>query len=247
MSIGSKKLIVSSYFNNLDWLIDIEIDHIIYDKTFAGGFIDAEGTTKASPSKAKELYPSLNIVDGEYNGYNISDYMTFIIDNYDNLPDICIFAKGNTFPRHVSSKKFYELIQNNYFTPIEDFKEHDPNGDGITDGTAVISCDGGWMELNDSWYLKQHKHPVKYFNAYNHFLKYVYKDPVLPKYVRFAPGGNYIVEKERIYKFPLNFYKNIKTFTTHHRVSGESHMIERALYTLWTSNFEINDNLNRLI
>ena len=37
------------------------------------------------------------------------------------------------------------------------------------------------------WFYK------KYFKNYNDFLRFCFKDPILPKYVRFPPGGNFVV------------------------------------------------------
>ena len=72
-------------------------------------------------------YPNYNIVKSSINGYNIYDYLTYIIDHYDDLPNIIVFCKGNTFPRHVSEEKFRQLVKLKCFTPIEDWKAHDPN------------------------------------------------------------------------------------------------------------------------
>ena len=111
----------------------------------------------------------------------------------------------------------------------------------------MISCDGGFMETNDSWYLNHPKHPTKYFRNYNDFLRFCFKDPVIPRYLRFPPGGNFVVPKEYILKYDKVFYQNLKTFTDHSRVSGEGQMIERALFTIWICNFEVSDSMKKLI
>jgi len=111
----------------------------------------------------------------------------------------------------------------------------------------MISCEGGWMEVNSSWYLHHEKHPTKYFETYNAFMSFCFKDPVHPRYVRFPPGGNYIVPKHQILKYDKVFYQNLKTFTNHTRVSGEGQMIERALYTIWMCNFDVADTMKELV
>ena len=240
-------LCISNYNNDLSWLSDYPNPHLIYDKTWAGGVTDNDNSGLIPPSNLKERYPNYNITNGDPNGYNISDYMTFIIDHYDNLPDIVCFVKGNTIDRHVSKEVSDRLINNKCFTPIEDWKSHDPNQQALLNGYAMISCDGGWMETNDSWYLNHPKHPTKYFRNYNDFLRFCFKDPVLPKYVRFPPGGNFVVPKEYILKYDKIFYQNLRTFTRHTRVSGEGQMIERALFTIWIGNFEVADTMRELV
>lgn len=237
-------LCISSYNNNLDWLREYPNPHLIYDKTWNGGVIDDQ---ILPPSNLRENYPEFNIINASSNGYNISDYMTFIIDYYDNLPEVTAFIKGNTFPRHLSKETFDRIINNKTFTPIEDWTAHDPNQTSLLDGYAMISCDGGFMEINNSWYLKHRKHPKKYFRSYNDFLRFCFKDPVIPIYLRFPPGGNFVVPKEYILKYDKVFYQNLRTFVDHHRLSGESHMLERALFTIWICNFEVADSMKKLI
>ena len=72
-------------------------------------------------------------------------------------------------------------------------------------------------------------------------------NPVHPKYVRFPPGGNYIVPKDQILKYDKVFYENLHTFASHSRVSGEGQMIERAMYTIWSCNFPVADTMKELV
>jgi len=240
-------LCISNYNNNLDWISEYPNPHLIYDKTWAGGVLDNDNSETLPPSNLKENYPQYNITDGDPNGYNISDYMTFIIDYYDNLPDVIAFLKGNTIGRHVSKEYFDRVINTRCFVCLEDWKEHDPNQQALQNGYAMFSCEGGWMETNDSWYLNHPKHPTKYFKNYNDFLDFCFVDAVHPRYVRFPPGANFIVPKEYILKYKKVFYENLKTFTRHTRVSGEGQMIERALYTIWMCNYEVADTMKVLV
>ena len=43
----------------------------------------------------------MNIVKGEMEGYNINEYLSYIIANYDNLPNNILFIKGNLIERHI--------------------------------------------------------------------------------------------------------------------------------------------------
>jgi hypothetical protein len=160
---------------------------------------------------------------------------------------VVAFLKGNTIGRHVSKEYFDRVINNKCFTCLEDWKEHDPNQAALQNGYAMFSCEGGWMETNDSWYLNHPKHPTKYFKNYNDFLDYCFVDAVHPRYVRFPPGANFIVSKEYILKYDKIFYENLRTFTRHTRVSGEGQMIERALYTIWLGNYEVSERMKKRV
>jgi len=240
-------LCISNYNNNLDWVANYSNPHLIYDKTWAGGVSDNDGTEILPPTNLKQQYPDYCITNGSPNGYNISDYMTFIIDHYNNLPDVTVFVKGNIVGRHISQEVFDKLINSKCFAPIEDWQLHDPNQLALQNGYAMISGDGGWMERNDSWYLHHSKHPTKYFSSYNEFMRFCFVNPPEPNYVRFPPGGNFVVPKQHILKYDKIFYENLRTFTNHTRVSGEGQLIERALYTIWMCNFEVADTMKVLV
>ena len=238
---------ISNYNNDLDWLSEYPNPHLIYDKTWAGGILDNNNSVELPPSNLKEKYPKYNIINGNPNGYNISDYMTFIIEHYDSLPDVTVFIKGNIIGRHISQEVFDKLINSKCFAPIEDWQFHDLNQPALQNGYAMISGDGGWMEKNDSWYLHHPKHPTKYFSSYNEFMKFCFVNPPEPNYVRFPPGGNFVVPKQYILKYDKVFYENLRTFTSHTRVPGEGQMIERTLYTIWMCNFEVADTMKVLV
>ena len=220
--IKNNFLVISNYNNEISWVSERSENYLIYDK----------GETNIHPYTVdqKKIIKSPNI------GYNLYDYFTFIIDHYDDLPDCTIFTKGNIFPRHITKEYFDRISNNNFFTPIEDYRMHKTKWP-----VSFFSADGGFCEINNSWYLNHH--PIKYFSNYNDFLKFCFKDPVIPRYIRFAPGGNYIVPKENILKLPKMFYDNLRTFISYCPLPGEAHIVERSLYTLWTSNFEINEKM----
>ena len=76
---------ISSYNNNLNWLKDYKNPHIIYDKTWNGGYKDNDNKIKIKSYNLNKKYPKFNIIKGNYFGYNISDYLTYIIDHYDDF------------------------------------------------------------------------------------------------------------------------------------------------------------------
>ena len=67
---------------------------MIYDKTWNGGFKDNKYIEKVKPSNLKKKYPNFNIINANNNGYNVTDYLTFIIDFYNKLPENIVFMKA---------------------------------------------------------------------------------------------------------------------------------------------------------
>ena len=69
----------------------------------------------------REKYPKMNITNGQIGGYNINEYLTYIISNYHNLPDNIVFIKANIIERHVSLNFLKNILDNEYFTSIEEW------------------------------------------------------------------------------------------------------------------------------
>lgn len=237
---------ISSFNDNLDWFKELDYPHIIYDKCVNGIKKSKFYPLNIPPSNLSTKYPDLNIVEGELGGYNINEYLSFIISNYENLPETIVFIKGNILKRHVSYEFFKRVLDNKYFTSIEEWKPRKKNN-GIFLKSSYISRDGGWNEINNSWYLNKEKHPTKYFNNFNTFMNFIFKSYTVPKYVRFCPGANYIVPKENILKFNKLFYKNLKQIIGYSQLSGESHILERALFNIWNSEYQVSNAMKKKI
>ena len=191
--------VVSSYgHSNLEWLKSKSTnDYCVYLK---------------DNSYHKDI-DEKNIVEIDNVGYNIYSYMKYIVDNYEILPDTVIFCKNNVYPRHVSEEVFKKLINRKVFTSIED-----PSRWSLAYPVTMLSSDNGFMELNNSWYASHH--PSKYFSEFNDFWKFIFECSEAPRYLRFAPGANYVVPKENIKLRSREFYNNIMTFVSHHQFSG---------------------------
>ena len=237
---------ISSFNDNLDWFKEFDYPHIIFDKCCNGIKKTKHFPFNIPPSNLYKKYPELNIVNGEKEGYNINEYLSYIISNYDNLPNNILFIKGNLLERHISPEFFKRILNNKYFTSIEEWNFEKNNTKKFFKKNSFISSDGGWQEINNNWYLNKPKHPTKYFNNFNTFMSFIFKSYIPPKYIRFCPGANYIVPKYNILKFKKSFYQNLKFIIKHSQLSGESHILERALFSIWNSEYEVSENMKKI-
>lgn len=182
------KWVINSYHGGTDWVKEYTSDVIFYDK------------------KDKNV------------GSNIHDYMSFIVDNYENLPDVTLFGKSNMLERHITKEEFDRLVNNRTFTPL--LTQHHK--------TYLPTCwyeDGMYCELNDFWYLNEY--PLRD----NSILKLLDIEKRL--YNKFAPGACYIVPKENILQHPKEFYTKLRDAVDYSPNNGEAYLIERSLYHLW--------------
>jgi hypothetical protein len=220
--ITDNYLVVSSFNNDLHWIKPRSNNYCVYERGSQG--LDVYGLDSDKCFKSPNL------------GYNIYDYLTYIIENYTTLPECVLFVKGNIFPRHITEQYFDKIANNKIFTPIVDAGTLNCSWPMSTMIGDTLYC-----ELNTSWYLNHH--PVKYFNSFNEFLQFVYVAPLLPRYVGFAPGANYIVPRNNILRVPRIVYENLKTFVSYIALPGEAHILERALPIIWNSGYSFSEKI----
>ena len=170
-------------------------------------------------------------------GYNLFSYLEYIIKNYNNLPDSIIFCKNNIFDRHLNKYSFTKLIKRNIFTSLQE------DSYGNNNFVSLNVSDQGFNEINSSWY--KYNYDRLFFANYNDFYKYIFNSREVPTFLKFSPGGNYLLKKENILLRPKSFYQNLKLFLSHSQYSCESHFLERSLETIWTSNLEINPKMSK--
>ena len=76
-------------------------------------------------------------------------------------------------------------------------------------------------------------------------MNFIFKSYKNLKYIRFCPGANYVVPKKNILKYDLVFYENLKYIINYSQLSGESHIIERALYIIWNKDYLVADIMKK--
>ncbi len=194
---------VSRYNQDISWVGEYAPSMILYDRS-------------------EQPVPGSNIVANM--GTDIADKLHFIITNYNNLPDVCVYTKANLF-KYITKEEFDTVKDSKTFTPLLTM-----NHRTYSDETGKVICyykDGIYYEINNLWYLNSH--PVKY-------------DPeqvmadcgiIDMEYVPFAPGSNYILTAEDIRKHPVEFYIKLYNYLTWCVYPGEAQIIERSLYTIW--------------
>ena len=209
---------ISYYEGDLSWIYKLDQSkYIVYNKS------------------DKELPKEIKNIKVKNVGYNLSSYLEYIIKNYDNLPDSIIFCKNNIFDRHLNKNLFLKLIKREIFTSLEE------NISEKYDFVSLTLSDQGFNEINTSWY--KYNYDRLYFANYNDFYSFIFKGSVIPIFLKFSPGGNYLLKKENILIRPKSFYQNLKLFISHSQFSCESHFLERSLETIWTSNLEIKNKM----
>ena len=220
------KLIITDY-NVLptkieeSWIVDFTDNFLIYDR----------GHRYQESEKIKH---QKNV------GANIYDIFDFITNNYENLPEIMIFCKGNVMPRHCGIRKFIEISNNTVFTPIENYIRETPS---FYDGTySYVDENDGYhecyMEVNNT---VAGRHKSRTFFTYQSLLDEIFENGSHGYYLRFAPGGNYLITKNDALKYNKNFYETMRELVSWDVQPGEAYLLERMMFTLFENNFIIRE------
>lgn len=192
--------VLSRYNHNIAWVSGYTDDVVIYDRS-------------------EQPLPNTIVVPNV--GSDIYDKFSFIIDNYDNLPDIALYSKANLFD-YIKPREFETIKDNTTFTPLltQDHKTYEP---------ICWYEDGIYCEINNYFYLNSH--PVKNEQSFielRDLLTFTNRE-----YLQFCPGSNYILTREDILKHPKELYEKLRSYLIWSVYPGEAQMIERGLYYLW--------------
>ena len=246
MRIPKAFFVVSRYKNDVAWIKDYTDDFVIYDKS----------NTLPSCSKVVKV-PNV--------GYNIHDIFHFIINNYSCLPELTAFLEGNpfdhckkeTFDKLIYNTEFTSLEDYSYLTSEQIGEGNDgdafirignvwrsPPGDKTETRYRPYKkdVDGGYMEINSSWYMHAHfetygLQSTKFFGFFGEFLNETFDVHRIdhPKWIRFAPGAQYIVPKKNILFYSKDFYKKLLSYVSYYKKPAEAHLLERAMYSIFTN------------
>ncbi len=194
------KYVISRYNHDTEWISEYSNDIVMYDRSE-----NALEGSRVVPNRGSDIF----------------DKFTYIIDNYDNLPDVAVYTKCNLF-KYITKEEFDKVKDNNTFTPL--LTQHHK--------TYMPVCyyeKGMYYEINNFWYLGAHK--PKSEKAVEELSDLLGLRSL--QYVPFAPGSNYILPKENILKHSKEFYEKLRSYLAWDRYPGEAQIIERGLYNLW--------------
>ncbi len=198
------KYVLTHYSGDWTWIKDCTNDYLIYNRSEE----DIPGSIKTA-----------NMGDADY------DKLTYLIDNYYDLPEVFLWSKSNLF-KYITPEEFAEVKDNQTFTPLMT-KGHKTYSDSW--GVVCKYEDGWYKERNDSWFLGSV--PAMYVDTWNDWAK-MFGLPT-PEYIPFAPGGSYILTKERVHRYGIDFYKKMASMLPYCQRPGEAQCAERSYGLMW--------------
>lgn len=205
------KAVLVNYRFTPTWLLKSDLDYLIYDRS------DSKEYLKDFPQE--RIIYTKNVGNVDY------DKLSYLVDNYDTLPDVFLWGKTNLF-KYITKEEFAELKHNQMFTPVLT-QGHSSYFDNL--GQVCYYSGNVYYERNDSWFLNEV--PAHSIQTWNEWAK-LFQLPTL-HYIPFAPGGNYILTRERVHRYSRDFYEKMRNMLPYAQLPGEAQCAERSYYLLW--------------
>lgn len=205
-----KKVLINYNFTpDKEWIGN---DYIIYNRS-------DDGVDHLKDFDQTKIIKTENVGQVDY------DKLSYLIDNYDNLPEIFLWGKTNLF-KYITKPEYEQVKDNSIFTPLLT-KEHKTYGDN--NGIVNYYSASIYWERNDNWFFNMF--PAKYVSSFNEWASTF--NLTTPPYIPFAPGGNYILTKERVHKYSIDYYIKMRDTLPYCREPVEAQCAERSYYLMW--------------
>lgn len=208
------KTLLVNYNFDPSWLKEYpELDVTIYDRS-------DDGIERNLPQYGA-TYRTLNRGDVDY------DKISWLIENYDNLPDLFLWSKSNLF-KFITKEEWDKIKDNKKFTPILT-QNHKTYSDRLG---VVCKYEGRiYKERSDSWFFNAGLDTSGRFKNWGDWIQYFH----LPdeSFIPFAPGGSYILTPEKIRRYSRDFWEEMKNTLPYAQRPVEAHCCERSYYYLF--------------
>lgn len=206
--------VVTCYNEDYSWIKSYTDNYIIYNK---GNFIRDD-----------------HVLNVENIGRDIKVIPEFIVANYNKLPRTIVFLQAFLWD-HCNKITFDNLINNKTFTPLESYGLNPANAyEGRTP-------EGGFLEKNNDWYVSiinnQQGQTCKY-SGFDDFMNHYFENYTHIDMIRFAPGACYIVPKENILHYSIEFWQSLSN-DIKDKCSTELFIIERVLWYIFNNTYRL--------
>lgn len=205
--------ILVNYNYDPTWLKDYpELEVTLYDRSDDG--------IERNLTQYGRVIKTSNTGDVDY------DKLGYLIEHYDELPEVFVWGKSNLF-KYVQEDDFTGSLAEAQFAPLlkNDHKTY-------SDQFGVVCRYAGpiYEERADGWYFNNpalSRMCPDWATWCNEF--------ALPQkaFVPFAPGGNYILTRERVHRYSRDFYERMRDTLPYAMHPAEAHACERSYYLLW--------------
>jgi hypothetical protein len=208
------KAILVNYNYDPAWLKEYpNLEVTLYDRSDDG--------VERDLTKYGKVVRTQNVGDVDY------DKLGYLIEHYDNLPEVFLWGKSNLF-KYVDKEYVDKALEKGEFKPLLKL-DHRAYADAL--GVVCMYAGEIYMERADSWFFNNTDLATKCPNWQAWIEKFR-----LPQtqFIPFAPGGNYLLTREKVHKYSRDYYEEMRDTLPYAMHPAEAHACERSYYLLWS-------------
>jgi len=207
----NKKILVNYNFTpDPTWIGE---DYLIYDRS-------DDGIDHLKDFDQSKIIRTENLGNVDF------DKLNYLVDNYDNLPDVFLWGKTNLF-KYISREEYDKVKDNKFFTPLLT-QNHKTYADRLG---PVCFYDGGMYFERNPLIFTATPNGAKYFNSFPEWAKsFGFPNPM---YLPFPPGGNFILTREKVHMYSRDLYATMASYLPYCSMPLEAFLCERSYYNLW--------------
>lgn len=204
------KYIVARFEEELEWLAPIAGDCIIVNKG----------------PPLSNIKPRM-IIESENVGRESESYLRYIVNNYENLPDVCVFTQGD-ISDHIKDSNGIDYLK---------LIAEQANEFGMSRPRAQCSNpydkDWGpsWNLRHDGYYLHDNYKNGVHTLFYSWFVRNV--SDRYPRLMRIHMNGIFAVRRDQILLRPKQYYERMLNQVNWHSNPIEGHFFERSWYYIF--------------
>jgi hypothetical protein len=215
--------VISVYNDDPNYLASIFSELWIYDNSDQQNSL-GEKLLSQFASRDKIVY-----VKAKNPGHSLANFLSFICENYQNLPSRFALLKSNVVPRHVSTlEELLSLLGVSGTVPLWFDSAFKSTGFQETRLTPNF-----YLERNNSWFLASGSE--EYFSSFESFLDFLFEKPIKREWIPFAPGACYVTTKDDCLRRPKAFWEFLNFISSYKFFPPEAYLVERVLYLALTS------------
>ena len=205
--------ILVNYNYDPEWLKDYDFEVTMYNRSDDG--------VERDLGRYGEIIKTQNIGDVD------ADKLDYLVENYDSLPEVFLWSKTNLF-KFIEEEEFKEALKSPGFKPLLT-QHHNTYSDRW--GTVNYYSGNLYHERADSWFFNAGLDNSGRFGGWSDWC-FEFGIPH-ERYIPFAPGGSYLLSKERVHRYSRDFYAKMRDVLTYAKHPVEAHCCERSYYYLW--------------
>ena len=213
------KAILVNYDYEPTWLKEYpDLDVTLYDRSDDG--------------VERDLIQYGKVIKTENKGNVDYDKLGYLIENYYDLPEVFLWGKSNLF-KYITKEEYDKVKDNKDYTPLLTRNHLIYTDNSIPGGNIVNAYDGDGMYYERFGIVNTLHQTMqwKYFKLWEDWCGYF--NLPLTQMIPFPPGGNFLLTRERVQRYGVDYYKEMQSTLDHAQIPVEAYFCERSYHLMW--------------